>query len=152
MTLGTVFPFDNVCAIFLSDLSTGKTFCFFTFNVFQILLIIFPQGFHSVRDATIFSSPPNSKLWLLLTCLTFLMYLSPRSDIFLFKHDFQFCTSPFIFPFIVLAPSPYHNRLIALILFVCFFIPAAYFSAIGLQKMLFSSCGSLWPTPLNFFS
>lgn len=96
-----MFPLTTYFA-FLQDFSTGKTFCFFTFNMFQILLITFPQGFHVTLYCLVFQTLSTVVIVLLFQCiccqdLTFFFIF------FYFKNGSQVFFSIFIFPFVILA-------------------------------------------------
>lgn len=82
-----------------------KTFCLFTSNMFPNLLIIRLWGFHSARTTTISLVFQTLNSVVIVDMSFFLIYLSPRYNIFQFKNDSQVFTSLFIFPFIVLAHS-----------------------------------------------
>lgn len=131
-----MFPLTTYFA-FLQDFSTGKTFCFFTFNMFQILLITFPQGFHVTLYCLVFQTLSTVVIVLLFQCICcqdltffFIFFISRMALRFSLVSLFSHLLSQ-------LLSSPYYNSLIALICFLFFKIQLHVLSNWSSKNVIF---------------
>lgn len=129
-----LFSLDNCCPIY-HKVFPQENLLSLHIQYVPELLIILHQGFHSVRDSTVFSILPNSKLWSLPVCLTFLILSLTNISYFLVQKDSRVWSHLFIFLFINPASS-FSETLIALILFLFLFFGF-------LLLFFYSSCISL---------
>lgn len=95
-----LFSLGNCCAIY-HRVFPQENLLSLHIQYVPELLIILHQGFHSVRSSTIFSILPNSKLWSLPVCLTFLILSLTNISYFLVQKNSQVWSHLFIFLFII---------------------------------------------------